>query len=486
MSRARLLVNEGLVETDAAPGRPLLDFLRLELGLTGTKEGCREGDCGACAVIIGEFHEGRPRYRAHPSCLAFVGELPGRHLLTIEGLAGAAEKAGLELGLTPVMRALLEENGSQCGFCSPGFVNSLTAWLLEGADLSEEGALRAIDGNLCRCTGYASIRRAARLLLADFAELPAEPLERFRVLVERGVVPASVLGFARGELGAGPAKDGGRVAAGRIPLGGGSDLAIKAPDSLLEGEPRFLRLEEGLKRISREQGRVAVGAAVSVRDFFGSPLVREALPGLEAFETRFASTLVRNRATVGGNLANASPVADLSPLFLALGARLRLEGPEGSRELALDDFFVGYRATALREGEILAALLLPPLDADERLTFEKLSKRENLDIASVNCASRFRVAEGGERILSARLAAGGVAATTIRLPRTEAFLAGKGAELAVALEAARLAASEIEPIGDVRGSAEYRREGLGRLVLAHLVALRPALALELEAALAPA
>ncbi len=484
MRAAAILVNEKAMTTATPEGRPLLDFVRVELGLVGTKEGCREGDCGACAVIIGEFFEGRPRYRAHPSCLAFVGELAGRHLLTIEGIAAGAEKAACEDGLSPVMRALLENNGSQCGFCSPGFVMSLTAWLLEGSDLSEGGAVKAIDGNLCRCTGYASIRRAARLLMEEFAELPADPVQRIEVLVARGVVPASALAFARGEIELGATSPGPEASSPRIPVGGGSDLAIRTPESVLRTAPRFLRLEEDYRRIRREGEGVSVGAAVSVRDFFASELLREAVPGIEAFETRFASTLVRNRATVGGNVANASPIADLTPVLLALGARLLIEGPKGRRETALDGFFTGYRRIDLREGEIIAAFLVPRLGPRGFFNFEKLSKRDNLDIATVNTALLLRLSEDRAAILEARLSAGGVAPVPLMLEAAAAYLRDRPITIETALEASRIAAGEARPIDDVRGSASYRSEGLERLVLAHFVALKPELAAGLPEALA--
>ena len=495
VSAATILVNEAAVATAAPEGRPLLDFVRGELGLVGTKEGCREGDCGACAVIIGEIVEAadgspQPRYRAHPSCLAFVGELAGRHLLTIEGIAAGAEKAGCEQGLSPVMRALLEKNGSQCGFCSPGFVMSLTAWLLEGSDLSEEGAVKAIDGNLCRCTGYASIRRAARLLIEEFAELPRDPVKRIEALATRGVVPTSALAFARGGMRleaseAGAFDKAGAFEAGpRLPVGGGSDLAIKTPESLFRTAPRFLRLEEGYRRIWREGDEVSVGAAVSVRDFFASDLLREAVPGIEAFETRFASTLVRNRATVGGNVANASPIADLTPILLALGARLVIEGQKGRRETSLEGFFTGYRRIDLREGEIIAAFVVPRLGPQGFFNFEKLSKRDNLDIATVNTALSLRLSADRSSILEARLSAGGVAPIPLMLGATAAFLRDRPIRIETALEASKIASGEVKPIDDVRGSASYRSEGLERLVLAHFVALRPELAEGLSVALA--
>ncbi|MDP2791328.1 MAG: 2Fe-2S iron-sulfur cluster-binding protein, partial [Rectinemataceae bacterium] len=172
-------------------GEPAIDFIRGEMGLTGTKEGCREGDCGACAVLVGEFAPGRdgeegagePRYRALPSCLLALGDLSGKHLITIEGLRASSPD-----GLTPVMRAFLEENASQCGFCSPGFVVALSAWLANSAYPDLSGAMTAVDGNLCRCTGYGAIRRAAERLVSEFRELPEDGIERLGYLVEKAVL----------------------------------------------------------------------------------------------------------------------------------------------------------------------------------------------------------------------------------------------------------------------------------------------------------
>jgi len=192
MRTLRFLVNESPVATEAWALAPALDFIRRDLGLTGTKEGCREGDCGACAVILGERRAGSFSYKAMPSCLLVLGELEGRHLVTIEGLSSAK--------LTPVMRAIAEANGSQCGFCSPGFVVSLTAYLMNPSPLSVEGAISAVEGNLCRCTGYASIKRAAARLVEEFRDLPLESFARLDALVKAGVVSASCLAFARGEL----------------------------------------------------------------------------------------------------------------------------------------------------------------------------------------------------------------------------------------------------------------------------------------------
>ena len=305
----RFAVNERAVSTKSSAGSAALDFIRGELGLTGTKEGCREGDCGACAVLLGERPEGEgargvsARYRATPSCLLALGELDGRHLVTIEGLAQGAKEAGLPGGLTPVMQALLEENGSQCGFCSPGVVIALTAYLLGGPPYDEAGAVIAVEGNLCRCTGYGAIRRAAARLARDFTGLPSDFSERLSALEKAGVVPSSLSAFARGELGASdsserenPRGEGQPF----LPLGGGSDFYVRNPEpdprvfyALLDRDPELIGIR------ARADG-LEVGAATSEHGFFSDARVRALVPGIEAFEADIASSLIRNRATVGG------------------------------------------------------------------------------------------------------------------------------------------------------------------------------------------
>ncbi|MCX7024364.1 MAG: FAD binding domain-containing protein [Spirochaetes bacterium] len=465
----RFVANDREVGTEAWEGSPALDFIRRELGLTGTKEGCREGDCGACAVILGErLENGAVRYRAAPSCLLALGELDGRHLVTIEGLASGAED-----GLTPVMLAFLAENASQCGFCSPGFIVSLTAWLLEGERLDEAGALTAVEGNLCRCTGYGSIRRAASRLLAEFPGLPADPLARIDALVAARVVPASLAAFARGKLLADDARV--RPAAGETSLviGGGTDFYVRNTDP----EPRdgfFLAgSDPALRRMTRSgDGGLEVGAAVTIRDFFACPELLSLVPGIGRFEASFASILVRNRATLGGNIANASPVADMTSMLIALGARLGIARPGGdgpSREIPLESFFLGYKKLDLGPGEIIRTILIPPPCRPFRFNFEKAAKRASLDIAAVNTAVLLEL--DGNRVVRGRLSAGGVAATPLLLPKSSAFLAGRAVSAGTARDLAALAASEVETIGDVRGSAGYRRRVLERLVMAHFTTL---------------
>jgi xanthine dehydrogenase small subunit len=477
-STLRFLVNDAIVETQAWPGSPALDFIRRDLGLTGVKEGCREGDCGACAVLLGKREGGSVRYRAVPSCLLALGELEGNHLVTIEGLREGGQSSD---GITPVMRALLDENGSQCGFCTPGFVISLTAFLLEGPPLSLEAALTAVEGNLCRCTGYGAIKRAAARLVHDFGSVPKDYFARLTALETAGVVPQSLGAFARGELlpaaSSVPAETKSFDAGGRLVLGGGTDFYVRNPDPRVPAShasvPLLLDRDASLRRIERRGGMLELGAALAWRDFFADAEVRALAPGIERFERELASILVRNRATLGGNVANASPIADAVSMLIALGAIVRLtqiDGGGSAHDLPLERFYRGYKQLDMAEGEMISAFLLPA-DRPVLFNFEKVAKRARLDIASVNSAAALVV--DMDRITYARISAGGVAPTPLLLSRTSAFLLGKRADAATVNEAAQIAIGECAPIGDVRGSAEYRRTLLGRLVVAHFERLFP-------------
>lgn len=514
MDGLKIFVNDRWIEPKTSYGAPALDFIRGELGLTGTKEGCREGDCGACAVLVGEMAAGGglaacamlpkvARYRAVPSCLLALGELDGKHLITIEGLAAlatanaaasdAATSAASD-GLTPVMRAFLEENASQCGFCSPGFVIALTSWLAAPGKPDLAGAMTAVDGNLCRCTGYGAIRRAAERLAKEFADLPQGEAARLAALVERGVLPASALQYAaeaeqrpREQRPLEPRATTAPQPA--IALGGGTDFYVRTPDPAGDFQPLLLRSApgfSGIEAVERDgKSWLRAGAATTVSDFFASPLIHSAAPGIGAFEGDFASTLIRNMATLGGNIANASPVGDLTSMLIGLGAILEVGGLAPAspaapdvRYVPIEDFFLGYKKIDLREGEVIRAILMEAERPEAPLlfSFEKIAKRKKLDIAAVNTALSFRIEAGSAR--GARLSAGGVAAVPTLLKGASAALEGErvdrrdpAALARLARKVAEAAEAEVRPIGDVRGSAEYRKRMTGRLVLAHFVRL---------------
>lgn len=475
--RIRFLLNGSEVEVEERSDRVVLDWLRRDRALVGTKEGCREGDCGACLALFGPARPPRGRapapWAAVPTCLLALGELDGRSLATIEGLAAA--------GPTPVMLALHAQGASQCGFCSPGVVVALTAFLLESPRVDAASALAAVDGNLCRCTGYASIRRAAAALVADFDGLPAPGPARLAALAARGVLPPALAASMSGPPPEGaararrPAADG----AGLV-LGGGTDWFVRHPDpeGAADGpDAAFTDRDASLTAIVRKDGLVEVGGGVSVRDFFASPLVLALAPALADYERAFASGPVRARATVAGNVANASPAGDLSAMLLALGARLALRpaGGDGPRRvIPLEAFFRGYKETALRDGERIEAVLLsdgPPRE----FSFLKASRRADLDIAAVDSALSFRrngpAGSGAPEDL--RVSAGGVAPVPLLLADAAAVLEGRPVDAGLVARAASAAAAACSPISDVRGSAAYRRALVDRFVRAHCLRLFP-------------
>ncbi|PKL24575.1 MAG: molybdopterin dehydrogenase [Spirochaetae bacterium HGW-Spirochaetae-3] len=460
-----------------------LDWIRNEAGLKGTKEGCREGDCGACLVLLGGPIQGDQapeglsaksavEWRSVTSCTLAMGELDGRHVVTIEGLASA--------GLTPVMEAMLDEGASQCGFCSPGFVLALTGYLVSGARVDPVEAMVAVEGNLCRCTGYGSIRRAAARLAGEFSDLPSGLPERLAILAERRVLPAGLAAAMAVPIAPSGEKGSGEAVA-RLVIGGGTDYFVRNPDpdpslapSFSDKGPRARSIRE-----SSAGGRSAVvlGAAVNATDFFSSPVVREAAPGVERFELDVASPPIRNRATLAGNIVNASPIADMTAMLIALGAELRLSGAAASRTVALEDFFVGYKKTVLAPGEVVESISFP--GGWSSFAFEKASKRERLDIATVNCAVAVRMSPDGT-IAEARYSAGGVAATPLRLRDAEAAMIGRKPSAALARELGTIAAGAGSPMSDVRGSSTYRKRLLERLAWAACCRLWPELRLEEE------
>ena len=479
----RFRLNETLHELEVREESLALDWIRGEAGFKGTKEGCREGDCGACLVLLGgRGPEGSVEWRSVTSCTLAMGELDGHHLITIEGLASA--------GLTPVMEAMVDEGASQCGFCSPGFVLALTGYLISGARIDPLEAIVAIEGNLCRCTGYGSIRRAAAILSRDFADLPAGLPPRLELLSARGVIPASLAALMADPPEAAEPSESQAAQPENLVLGGGTDWFVRNPDPEPGTHPVFTYRSPAARSITRvDHGGtpyIELCAAVNETDFFASALVKEAAPGIERFEADIASPPIRNRATIAGNVANASPIADMTAMLIALGAEVtvgtgRAGGGQGSggkeRTVALEDFFLAYKKIDLQPGETIQKLAFPAVWSS--FAFEKAAKRERLDIATVNCAVAVRMASDGT-IAVAGYAAGGVAAVPLRLKDVEAAIIGRAPSTAMVREVGKLAAGAGSPMGDVRGSSAYRKRLLERLAWAACIRLWPGLRLEEE------
>lgn len=455
------------------PGVVMLDVLRQDLGLVGVKEGCREGDCGACMVLLGEWREPGVLYRAVNACLLPLGSVAGRHVVTIEGLNQMAPC------LSPLQAVFVSEGAAQCGFCTPGFIVALTGYCLSAPVCDLHAALEAVSGNICRCTGYIAIRRAieqfcARTELRMAFDAAPGSQARTERLVALGLLPSYWADMAerlrplRGDdtPPSPPASDAVLVA-------GGTDLLVQKADQLAAAPRlRLLAEESDLRGVFIQDGVCRIGAATPVVDVQRDEALRRAFPALQQVWPCISCAPVRARATVGGNLINASPIGDLTVLLLALDATLRLRLGHATRTVPLRRFYLAYKRMDLQPGECLTAIEFPLPPAGAVLTFEKVAKRSHLDIASVNSAAV--ISQVNRRIASAALAAGGVAPVPLFLEAASSLLTGRildDAAIAAAVAAARAGCA---PIGDVRGAAGYKRTLLGRLVRAQLTVAQEA------------
>ena len=456
---------------DVPPDRTLLQLLREDLGHTGTKEGCGEGDCGACTVVVGEAEGSRIRYRALNACIALAHSIDGKALWTAEDLAqdplirplDAAETTG---GLHPVQQALVNHHGSQCGFCTPGFVMSLFALyqteVCQGRSVSRAQAVQDLSGNLCRCTGYRPILDAAQQMATlprwqvDEAALlqKLELLTHIQQALEANFSYKSPTTLAE-LLAARAAHPQAQLVAGCTDVG----LWVTKQHRQFAQVLDVTRVAE-LCRIDEAPGHTAIGAAVRLEDAFAA-LVRRR-PQLQTFATRFAGLPVRNAGTLGGNVANGSPIGDSMPLLIALRARVVLASPGGERTLALEDLYTGYRQNVMAPDEVLARILVPHPAPGEFLRAYKVSKRQDDDISAVCLVLNLDIADG--TVQRASIGAGGVAATPARARQTEAALTGQPWTEATAQRAAAVLQAEFSPISDMRASGAYRRQVLGSLL----------------------
>ena len=447
---------------DVAPDRTLLDVLREDLRCTAVKEGCASGDCGACTVAVAEAEEGgRLHWRAINSCIRLAHSVEGMAVFTAEDIAGAGGR------LHPAQRAMLECHGSQCGFCTPGFVMSLFALhrQRDGAAVSRGDALHALSGNLCRCTGYRPILDAAQTM-HHWPDVPLDEaalLQKLELLAPDGRAPEA---DSAENFYATP-----RTLAELLALRAAHPRALLAAGTTDVGlwvtkqHQRFAQIIDltrvaELRRIERAGDTLRIGAAATLVDAFAA--LAQDRPQLAPFLDRFAGLPVRVSGTLGGNVANGSPIGDSMPLLIALGATLVLASTRGERSLPIADFYLAYRKTALAPDEVMARIDVPLPTPHEWLRADKISKRLEDDISAVCLAVALQI-DGGV-IRSARIGAGGVAAVPARAIQTEAALAGKPATQAVFDAAATVLAAEFEPISDMRASSAYRRTALGNLL----------------------
>ncbi|WP_316016179.1 xanthine dehydrogenase small subunit [Roseobacter sp. HKCCA0434] len=436
----RFLLNGAPVTVDdAAPTTTLLDWLREERHLTGTKEGCNEGDCGACTVTVTTLDEGGLTHQALNACILFLPQLAGKAVRTVEGIAAPDGR------LHPVQDAMVERHGSQCGFCTPGFVMSMYTAHRTGRQDHDD----VLAGNLCRCTGYAPIVRASE----DAATRPTpdweiDETEALQALAGEGdmsgrdtYLPASADSLAA-IYGMHP--DATLVA-------GATEVGLWVTKQFRDVTPMiFLHRVRDLQTIERVEGGLRIGAGVTLTRLRGAMADRH--PDFAELLRRFGSVQVRNAATIGGNIAEGSPIGDSTPALIALGATLTLRHGEERRELPLEDFFTGYKQQDIRPGEFVKSVFVP--DQPDTLACYKLSKRFDQDISAV-CGC-FNVTIEDSTVTAARLAFGGMAATPTRARQAEAALMGRPLDESAIAAAAEALAEDFEPMTDMRASAAYR------------------------------
>jgi len=460
--------------SDCDPTRTVLQYLREDLHRTGTKEGCAEGDCGACTVVVAEpdANEGS-RLRAINSCIQFLPTLDGKELFTVESLKNGSE-------LHPVQKAMIECHGSQCGFCTPGFIMSLFALYKNVQAPTRREIDDAIAGNLCRCTGYQPIIDAAQRMYArdlrgdnaTWIDLPRGTADAGNSLAARD----DALRRLRDGACLALEKDGRRFYAPNdiqqcsalikdnpqaTILAGGTDIGLWVTKQFRDLDcVVYVGNVAELKTIAVSSSDIEIGAAASLTDAMHVIVAR--YPSLEELFMRFASPPIRNAATLGGNIANGSPIGDSMPAMLALDCALILRSGRKTRRLALNEFFLDYQKTALRPGEFIEKVLVPLPDVSSHVASYKVSKRFDQDISAV-CGAYWLRLDGGT-VKDVRIAYGGMAAVPKRAGNCEKVLRGaewNEASVSAAMKALR---EDFEPISDMRSSAGYRREVCANLL----------------------
>jgi len=463
-TKIEFICNSEKVSTEVHPGLSLLDFLRTNLSLIGAKEGCREGDCGACTVLIGELDGKEIGYYSVNSCLFPIGNVNGNHVVTVEGLRSEE--------LTVVQKSFVEEGASQCGFCTPGFIVSLTGYFLSNINYNPNDAIDSMDGNICRCTGHSSIIRAAQKSAEFLSSNIANQSDHISALIKSGLIPDYFSDIPKRlkQLKKENLSEEKKIVS-NFYISGGTDLFVQNWEEILKNDVKLLSSNGISSAIIEENGRCVVGAAATVSDLINSNIISKHLPRLKEQLKLFGSLPIRNSATVGGNIVNASPIADITSILLALNAVVHLKTESNDRKLFLKDFYKGYKLIDLKEGELVDCISFDYPVENSCFNFEKVSQRTYLDIASVNSSIYLETTD--DRIITAHLSAGGVAPIPLFLKKTSEFLNSKTITAENVTEAAAISQTEISPITDARGSAEYKSLLLRQLFYAHFVTLFP-------------
>jgi xanthine dehydrogenase small subunit len=461
----RFVLDGEVIELDdVEPTRTVLQFLREDLGRTGTKEGCAEGDCGACTVVVAEIDRSGDgiALRAINSCIQFLPTLDGKELITVESLGAD--------GLHPVQQAMVDCHGSQCGFCTPGFVMSLFALYKTQHEPSRRDIDDALAGNLCRCTGYRPIIAAAETMYdapADENDWLRQPWGSSQLATDRiarlsDIARDEMLALRHGDHAFFAPRTLDELAAllaehpDAILLAGGTDIGLWVTKQHRDLATLIYTGEvAGLGDVDVSATHIEIGAAVTLTE--AMPVIVEHYPLLDELLRRFASPPIRNAGTLGGNVANGSPIGDSMPALMAAGASLVLRSLEGLREVDLDDFYHGYQRNDLRQGEFVERIRIPLPGDNVSLYSYKLSKRFDQDISAVCTA--YRIELDGDHVRSIRVACGGLAETIRRAVHCEEALQGQAWNEETISKGMEAFAKDFEPITDMRASADYRLRG---------------------------
>ncbi|MBE1276620.1 xanthine dehydrogenase small subunit [Enterovibrio baiacu] len=473
----RFLLNQTLrEESSISPNMTVLNYLREHIAKTGTKEGCGSGDCGACTVVLGEVVDGRLSYRSVNACLTFVSALHGKQLITVEDLRNKKT-------LHPVQQAMVEHHGSQCGFCTPGFIMSMFALTKNKPNADKEETYEALAGNLCRCTGYRPIVDAALSLSQSqpirdqFAEYEQETIARLS-----SIAPPELQHQCDGKTAFTP-QSSDELASVLLAhpnaklLAGGTDLALEVTQFHRDiDELVYVGQVNDIKVVKETDTHIEIGANVPLTDVYEA--LTPHYPDFGTLIQRFASLQIRNQGTVGGNIANASPIGDAPPLLIALGASIALRLGDAVREIPLEDFFKGYKVTALQPSEFIQTVRIPKPQNGQMFKAYKISKRFDDDISAVCGAFHLTFEKDAETksdvVTSVKIAFGGMAATPARAASCEQALLGKPLSMA-SIQAAMVALEQdFAPITDFRASKEYRLETAANLLYRMYAELRVA------------
>lgn len=460
------ILNQKKVELALHPATTVLDYIRKYQHLTGTKEGCREGDCGACSILVGTVNNSKIKYRSVNSCLMPLGQAEGNHIVTIEGLNSPE--------LSIIQQSFIDEGGTQCGFCTPGFIVSLTGYLLENNQYNFEDAVDSIGGNVCRCTGHTTIKHALKNILDKLPHQINSKEPKLAFLIRSGIIPKyfkeipKLLTEIKRKIISQEYE-----AKTEVIIAGGTDLFVQKEHELLRSKVKFVFSENGGNKIWLEENQCYVDSKATVSDFGESEIIQKHFPEMKNFLRLFGSLPIRNRATLGGNIINASPIGDMTIILIALNAALHLQNDKTTRQVPLKDFYKGYKTLDKTNDEILMKITFGLPNPNTFFNYEKVSKRIHLDIASVNTAILLKADNG--IVTQANISAGGVAPIPLYLAEMRKSLLGKKVSADTIIEAIEIGLSEISPITDVRGSAEYKKLLLRQLLLAHFYKYSPQL-----------